>query len=589
MNNLPMLRHRRGSSGSFLNRGSNGGASSNDGSGSRAISGKASPVSTASSQTTCAPASPSSPKNRAVSKKVIGRGDKASAGGNQKSKLVEYATQQSISDLAMISKEHSQMLKQKEGTNGTVSPDTPAGESKNENMIAATTGTSSSAEDSGIGKGPRAAMCQKSVAKDEGRMRKILIRSISGLAMVLVFFGILYCGHVYICALVAALELLLFRELVKVRYNTFFHIIEETIPLFRTTQWMWFAVAIFYTYSDFVVEVIKSNTNLHYLLIYAQLQTPLAFTLYSGTFVLTIATMQTGHIKFQLNQLCWTIVVLCLTVGQLKYIMHNVYNGLIWFTLPILLVIINDVMAYVAGMTCGRKFIQRPFVQLSPNKTWEGFIGGWFFTVIASWYLSRFLVKFTWMTCPTNEFRLLPVPLTCDIDPVFHEATSIIPTQVFELFPSVLVTMIPGVVNVCSVDGNTSLLTACVSGESTHAHHHFELVLKGVFPMQIHAISLAMFASLVAPFGGFLASAIKRAYGVKDFDSIIPGHGGVMDRMDCQFLMALCTWVHYNTFVKMATVSVPKMIYMYNLLKESDQVEFLEKITEMASEAGLEG
>eukprot|EP00957_Ditylum_brightwellii_P173036 13173802-Ditylum_brightwellii.AAC.1 len=55
---------------------------------------------------------------------------------------------------------------------------------------------------------------------------------------------------------------------------------------------------------------------------------------------------------------------------------------------------------------------------------------------------------------------------------------SIIPTQVFELFPSVLVTMIPGVVNVCSVDGNISLLTACVLGEPTHAHHHFELVNK---------------------------------------------------------------------------------------------------------------
>eukprot|EP00957_Ditylum_brightwellii_P124031 9454130-Ditylum_brightwellii.AAC.1 len=75
------------------------------------------------------------------------------------------------------------MLKQKEGTNGIVFPNTPAGDSQNENMIAATTGTSSSAEDSGIGKGQGAVIGQKSVAKDEGRMRKILIRSISGLAM----------------------------------------------------------------------------------------------------------------------------------------------------------------------------------------------------------------------------------------------------------------------------------------------------------------------------------------------------------------------------------------------------------------------
>ena len=79
-------------------------------------------------------------------------------------------------------------------------------------------------------------------------------------------------------------------------------------------------------------------------------------------------------------------------------------------------------------------------------------------------------------------------------------------------------------------------------------------------------------------------SAIKRAYGVKDFDSIIPGHGGFMDRFDCQLLMALCTWVHYNTFVKMTTVSVPKVMYMYSLLKESEQAEFFEKIAQIASQ-----
>ena len=64
-------------------------------------------------------------------------------------------------------------------------------------------------------------------------------------------------------------------------------------------------------------------------------------------------------IKFQLNQLTWTLCVLFLTVGQLKYIFHNVFNGLFWFTFPVLLVVVNDIMAYVCGMTMGRKFIKR--------------------------------------------------------------------------------------------------------------------------------------------------------------------------------------------------------------------------------------
>lgn len=332
-----------------------------------------------------------------------------------------------------------------------------------------------------------------------------------------------------------------------------------------------------------------------------------------------------------------------LTVGQLKYIMHNIFNGLFWFVLPCCLVFANDIMAYVSGMLWGRKFIHRTFIAFSPNKTWEGFIGGWFFTMIAAWHVSRWLAQYTWMACPTNEFRLLPPPggLHCELDPIFLPAQSYFPSQIFELLPNHAVKlMFPKAVEICSVKPHASTLmetlltaangaaatataaataqpelTPCVSGEPTHAHHHFELTIHNYYPIQIHALWLALFASLVAPFGGFLASAIKRAYGIKDFDSIIPGHGGVMDRMDCQFLMALCTWVHYNvsdskgsgglrtsgtrskwnsfllsvrlpslsrhvqTFIRFSTISVPKLTYMYSLLTEHEKKEFLESIS----------
>jgi phosphatidate cytidylyltransferase len=382
-------------------------------------------------------------------------------------------------------------------------------------------------------------MSPLSVHKDESRLTKLLTRSISSLVMISVFIAILLSGHVYVCAFIAGIQVLLFRELVTVRYNAYFDRIDRTIPLFRTTQWMWFFVSIFYAYSEFVVEIIKSNTKLHDLFEYAQLAPALSFTLYTGTFVLTIATMQTGHIKFQLNQLCWTIVVLCLTVGQLKYIMHNIYNGLIWFTLPILLVITNDVMAYFSGVTCGRKFIHRTFMELSPNKTWEGFIGGGVFTMIVGWYLSRWLSQFTWMTCPTNQFVWMPGSLECEVENIFHEATTYFPSQVFELLPRAIIHLFPNVVEICSVDGDVSNLTACISGASNQRHHHYELAIS-IVPIQLHAISLSLFASLVAPFGGFLASAIKRAYGIKDFDSIIPGHGGLMGK--CLLLTAVCAF-----------------------------------------------
>ena len=52
-----------------------------------------------------------------------------------------------------------------------------------------------------------------------------------------------------------------------------------------------------------------------------------------------------------------------------------------------------------------------------------------------------------------------------------------------------------------------------------------------------------LLASTIAPFGGFLASTIKRAYGVKDFGSFIPGHGGVVDRVDCLMVVVGIVWV----------------------------------------------
>ncbi|GMH46393.1 hypothetical protein TrRE_jg10776 [Triparma retinervis] len=421
-------------------------------------------------------------------------------------------------------------------------------------------------------------MSGSAVKKDESKRSKILTRVWYGALMVIGFLAVMYAGHFYVCLLVALLEVLLFRELVKVRYNTYINTIEETIPLFRTTQWMWFAVAIFYTYGDFVNSVMQNSEDLHSTVV-AYKSGPIhvlfSFGLYSTTFVLTVVTLQRDYIKFQLNQLCWTLCVLCLTVGQLKYIMHNIFNGFFWFVFPVLLVVINDVMAYVCGMSCGRKFISRPFLKLSPNKTWEGFIGGGIFTIIFGWYLAEFLSGYTWMTCPVSIPTLWSPVLECEEDSIFKEAISTLPEQLFDLIPNQLVRFIPGVIEFCE---NGGTIAPCISG-TPHYHHHFELQAK-VLPIQLHAITLALFASVVAPFGGFMASGIKRAYNIKDFDSIIPGHGGVMDRMDCQFLMALCTWVHYNAFVKMATVSVGKLLYLFKMLPQGEQDEFLSKAAE---------
>lgn len=64
-----------------------------------------------------------------------------------------------------------------------------------------------------------------------------------------------------------------------------------------------------------------------------------------------------------------------------------------------------------------------------------------------------------------------------------------------------------------------------------------------------HAVALAAYVSLVSPFGGFLASAVKRAHGAKDFGEIMPGHGGVVDRFDCQVVTAPFVYLYLRNCV----------------------------------------
>lgn len=51
--------------------------------------------------------------------------------------------------------------------------------------------------------------------------------------------------------------------------------------------------------------------------------------------------------------------------------------------------------------------------------------------------------------------------------------------------------------------------------------------------VSIFALSIiVLFLSLIGQFGDLFFSAIKRKYKIKDFSNIMPGHGGVLDRLD---------------------------------------------------------
>lgn len=261
------------------------------------------------------------------------------------------------------------------------------------------------------------------------------------------------------------------------------------------------------------------------------------FVLYITGFLLFVLSLRKETVKYQFGQLTWMIMTLMNVVIQSSVISVNIHNGLFWFMLPHSLIICNDIMAYFVGIAIGKKFIQSPLTRLSPNKTWEGFIGSLLFTVVFGFFFSRVLGTFDWIRCSANELALSS---TCAASPLFT--------------PQALQSYLP------------ALQLPAFLGDLT------------VTPIQLHTVVFALFASIIAPFGGFFASAMKRAFQKKDFDQIIPGHGGVTDRMDCQFLIGLFIYVYYVTFIKTSITDVDSILAAVTALPLVDQQAILKAL-----------
>ena len=66
----------------------------------------------------------------------------------------------------------------------------------------------------------------------------------------------------------------------------------------------------------------------------------------------------------------------------------------------------------------------------------------------------------------------------------------------------------------------------------------------------IHAAILSGLVAVSGTFGDLFESKLKRMAGVKDSGSIMPGHGGFLDRFDSLFFAAPCVWLYSQFFIR---------------------------------------
>jgi len=364
------------------------------------------------------------------------------------------------------------------------------------------------------------------------KWKNYVIRFIFTWLMIGGFCMIIYGGPLALMITVFCVQVKCFSEIINIGYAVY-HM--DNLPWFRSLSWYFLITSNYFFYGETLVEQfgVVINSGPDFLPILVRYHRLISFAMYILGFVWFVLSLVKKYYLRQFSLFAWTHVALLCVVTQSYLIIQNMFEGLIWFIMPIMMVIINDIMAYMFGFTMGRT----PLIQLSPKKTWEGFIGGGVATVAMSLGLAYLMCQVPYFVCPiVYSAELEKMTMSCEPSALFRQQEYTLP--------------------------------------QTMATWRRLLNMKEtvtIYPFYVHTFFMSLFASIIGPFGGFFASGFKRAFKIKDFGDIIPGHGGIMDRFDCQFLMATFVNVYIHTFINIPTPG--KLLQQVFMLRPDEQLE----------------
>ncbi len=189
-------------------------------------------------------------------------------------------------------------------------------------------------------------------------------------------------------------------------------------------------------YSNFDANTIIFGLEYEYLsILILALTIPIIFYQVKGKYTIEDAFKLIGFI-------------LLIGLGLNYFILIRSYD-LSYFVLMLLIPIITDTFAYIAGMKIGKHKVTK----LSPKKSWEGYIVG---SLMGTFVMTMFYLTFI-----NNQSNLLII------------------------------------------------------------------------------IAIIFILTVIGQVGDLVFSAVKRQYNIKDLSNLIPGHGGIMDRLDSLILVAI--------------------------------------------------
>jgi phosphatidate cytidylyltransferase len=93
-----------------------------------------------------------------------------------------------------------------------------------------------------------------------------------------------------------------------------------------------------------------------------------------------------------------------------------------------------------------------------------------------------------------------------------------------------------------TVEGTIALIAGSTVAASLFGYFLFPAILT------IHFVIIGFVGSIIGQLGDLSESAIKRNYGKKDASTLLPGHGGLMDRLDSLIFLAPFVY-YYRIFV----------------------------------------